>query len=111
MASQQSVVDYLVEQIADAGDVSARKMFGEYGVYCEGKIVALICDDQFFVKPTQAGRAFIGEVEEAPPYEGAKPSFLVPEERWDDHKWMGELVRLTADELPLLKKKVKKARS
>ena len=111
MASQQSIVDYLIEQIADAGDVSARKMFGEYGVYCEGKIVALVCDDQFFVKPTRAGRAFIGEVEEAPPYAGAKPSFLVSEERWDDRRWLGELVRRTADELPLPKKKVKKAKS
>ena len=110
MASRQSIVDYLAEQIADAGDVSARKMFGEYGVYCEGKIVALICDDRFFVKPTQAGRAFIGEVEEAPPYEGAKPGFLVSEERWHDRSWMGELVRITANELPLPKKKVKKAR-
>ena len=32
MASQQSTVDYILEQIAAAGDVSARKMFGTYSV-------------------------------------------------------------------------------
>ena len=110
MASEQSIVDYLIEQLASAGDVSARKMFGEYGVYCEGKLVALICDDQFFVKPTEAGRAFIGEVEEASPYKGAKPSFLVSEAHWDDREWLGELVRLTAAALPLPKPKAKKAK-
>lgn len=110
MASEQNIVDYLIEQIASAGDVSARKMFGEYGVYCDGKIVALVCNDQFFVKPTAAGRAFIGEVEEVPPYKGAKPSFLIFEEQWDNREWMAELVRLTTDELPMPKPKVKKAK-
>jgi TfoX/Sxy family transcriptional regulator of competence genes len=75
MASQQRTADYVVEQIAAAGSVSARKMFGEYGVYCDGKMVALICDDQLFVKPTKGGRTFLGKVREAPPYPGAKPSF------------------------------------
>jgi len=68
MASQQRTTDYIVEQIATAGSVSARKMFGEYGIYCDGKLVALVCDDQLFVKPTKAGRAHIGKVREAPPY-------------------------------------------
>lgn len=111
VSSRQSIVDYLIEQMADSGNVSARKLFGGNGVYCEAKVIALISDDQFFVRPTRAGRAFIGEVEEAPPYEGAKPCFLIAEERWDDPRWMGKLVRLTADELPLPKKKVTKANS
>jgi DNA transformation protein len=41
MASQQSCVDFILEQIAEAGVVSAKKMFGEYGIYCDEKIVAL----------------------------------------------------------------------
>src|SRR5260221_2064822 len=72
MGSRQSIVDYLVGQMATAGAVSARKMFGEYGVYCDGKMVALVCDDQLFVKPTASGRAHVGNVTEAPPYPGAK---------------------------------------
>lgn len=50
-------------------------MFGEYGVYADGKIFGLICDNKLFVKPTISGREFIGNVVEAPPYEGAKPGF------------------------------------
>lgn len=106
MASQQSTVDYLLEQIADAGDASARKMFGEYGIYCDGRIVALVCDDQFFLKPTAEGRAMLGaDVDEQPAYPGAKPSFRVSAERWDDAEWMADLVRVTTAALPLPKPK------
>ena len=56
MASQRSTIDYIVEQMGGPRLVSARKMFGEYGLFCDGKMVALVCDDQLFVKPTPAGR-------------------------------------------------------
>jgi TfoX/Sxy family transcriptional regulator of competence genes len=105
MSSLQTTVDFILEQISAAGNVSARKMFGEFGVYCDGKIVALICNDQLFVKPTSAGRAFLGEVVEAPPYEGAKPSLLIDNNRWDEAEWMTELIRVTAQDLPAPKAK------
>jgi TfoX/Sxy family transcriptional regulator of competence genes len=110
MASNQSVADFIIEQIENAGTVSARKMFGEYGVFCNGKTVALICNDQFFVKPTIAGRAYIGDVTEAAPYKGAKLYFLIDSDKWDDSDWLTQLIKITAAELPVPapKKKVKK---
>lgn len=111
MASQQSTVDYLLEQLASAGSVTARKMFGEYGVYCDGKIVALVCDDQFFLKPTPEGRALLGEaVDEQPAYSGAKPSFRIAGDRWDDAEWMAGAVRVTTAALPMPKPKAKKGK-
>lgn len=77
MASRQSTIDYILEQISSAGAVSARKMFGEYGIYCDGKIVALVCDNQLFVKPTTAGRGFVGTCNDVSPYPGAKPCLLI----------------------------------
>ena len=109
MASDQSFVDYIVEQIKGAGEVSARKMFGEYGVFSNGKIFALICDNKLFVKPTESGRAFIKDVVEAPPYEGAKPSFLI-EDKVEDREWLSELVIITLRELPEPKAKKKKVK-
>ena len=63
VASRQTTVDYIVEQAAGAGQVSARKMFGEYALYCGNRLVGLICNDQLFVKPTVEGRAFFGPTE------------------------------------------------
>ena len=105
MTSQQGTVEYIVEQAGAAGSVTARKMFGEYGLYCDGILVGLICDDQLFVKPTEAGRAFVGTVEEAPPYPGAKPSLLIEGDRWDDGAFLAALIRLTAANLPRPKPK------
>ncbi len=108
MASQQGVVDFIVDQLADAGDVSATKMFGEYGVYCGGKMVALVCDDQLFVKPTTGGRDLLKTVVEASPYPGAKPCFLVAADLLEDREALTELIKVTARELPLPVKKKKK---
>ena len=107
MASRQKTVDFILEQIADAGDVSARKMFGEYAIYCGRKVVALVCDDQLYVKPTKSGKAYIGKVKEAPAYPGAKPSFLISGDSWEDAEWLAELIKITAKELPLPKPKSK----
>ena len=108
MATRADTIAYLLDQLAGAGPVSARKMFGEYALYCDGRVVALVCDDDLYLKPTAAGRARLGAVEEAPPYPGAKPCFLIPGDRWDDGDWLSELFRRSAAELPLPKPKPKK---
>jgi TfoX/Sxy family transcriptional regulator of competence genes len=107
MASDQKFVDFVLEQIENAGEITAKKMFGEYGVYADGKIFGLICDNKLFIKPTNAGKTFIGAVVEAPPYEGAKPSFLI-EDQIEDRKWLSELIRISVKELPEPKPKKKK---
>lgn len=108
MASRQETVDYLVEQMSGAGKITARKMFGEYGVYCNGKIIALVCDDRLFIKPTEAGRRFLGDsVEEAPAYPGSKLYLHISGEKWDNADWLADLIRASLPELPEPKPKKK----
>lgn len=99
MATDISFMEFVADQIRGAGVITYRKMFGEYAVYCDGKVVALVCDNQLFVKPTAAGRNYVGDVELAPPYPGAKQHFHVSE-KLDDPEWLSELIRITAEELP-----------
>ena len=107
MSSDIDFVDFIVEQIENAGIITYRKMFGEYAIYSDGKVIALICDNQLFVKPTEGGKSFIGNVKEAPPYPGAKMSFLINDEI-DNREWISQLIRITAKELPNPKSKKKK---
>ncbi len=107
MASDQDFVDFVMDQIKNAGEITAKKMFGEYGIYADGKLFALICDNKLFIKPTVSGREFIGNVVEAAPYEGAKPSFLI-EEKIEDSNWLSELISISLKELPAPKPKKKK---
>jgi hypothetical protein len=123
MGSRQTTVDFILEQIATAGTVNVRKMFGEYAVYCDSKVVGLICDDQLFIKPTEAGRGFAAGCNgggfaagcngrglaagcnEGYPYPGAKPWLLISGDTWDDKDWLVRLIQLTAAALPMPKQK------
>ncbi len=110
MASNHEFVEYAVDQMDDAGQITAKKMFGEYGIYCDGTFFALICDNKLFIKPTGAGRNYIESLTEAPPYPGAKNYFLI-EEKLDDRDWLIGLVQCTVGELPPPKPKRKKTKS
>ena len=99
MASDQSFVDFVCEQMTDAGGISYRKMFGEYAIYHYGKMVALVCDNQLYVKPTPGGQKMADDMETGSPYPNAKPHFLITE-KLDDQQWLSALIMLTARELP-----------
>ena len=107
MASDASFVEFVVDQFDDDCGVTSKKMFGEYGLFSGGKMFALICDDQLFVKPTEGGRAHMGDVVEAPPYPGAKPIPRI-DDRLEDGEWLSELARITVRELPAPKRRGKK---
>ncbi len=108
MASSAQTAEFVMNQLAEAGVTDCKKMFGEYGIYLDGKVVAMICDDNLYVKPTEAGKQYIGEPEYAPPYPGAKDYFIISEDLWEDAPWLCELIRITAPEIaPPKKKKAK----
>ena len=109
MANDKAFVQYVVDQIDPSADMRYRAMFGGYTLYSHDKVVALICDNQLFIKPTEAGRALIGKPEEAPPYPGAKNCFLMGDEI-DDGEWLTKLIAVTEAELrkPKLRKKKKR---
>lgn len=105
MACRLAFVQYVCEQLRGAGEITCRPMFGEYGLYGDGKFFALICDDQLFFKPTPAvAQAF--SPPQAPPYDGAKPYFVV--EALDDADLCARMARMTLDALPFRPPKAKK---
>ncbi len=104
MTSDQTFVQFIAEQIEDASNITYRKMFGDYAVYCDGKVVALVCDNQLFIKPTAGGRLYIGEVSEAAPYPGARLHFLI-DDACEDREWISGLIKVTARELAVPKPK------
>ena len=83
MASNPDFVQYIADQCAGAGEITVKKMFGDYGIYCDGVIFGLICDNRFYLKPTEAGDV-------------------------DDRDYLSALVRETCNALPQPKPKKKK---
>ncbi|HUG39552.1 MAG TPA: TfoX/Sxy family protein [Longimicrobiales bacterium] len=108
MGSDLGFVQHVCDFVREVDDVSYKKMFGEYAVYVGAKVVALVCDNSLFVKPTEAGRSLLGSPIEAPPYPGSKPYFLV-DEHLDDSELLSSLFRVT--EADLAPPKAKKTRA
>ena len=98
MASSKDYLDFIMDQFSDLEEVTARKMMGEYIVYCNGKIVGGIYDDRFLVKPTKSARDMMPDAAEETPYEGAKKMLLV--DNVEDREFLGKLVEAVCAELP-----------
>jgi DNA transformation protein len=106
MATKQSTIDFLLDQLSGVVDVRARKMFGEYALYCNDKVVSLVCDDELFVKITEPGKKFLGGAyEEGFAYKGAKASMHISGDLLEDRQFLAELVRITEKALPRPKPK------
>jgi TfoX/Sxy family transcriptional regulator of competence genes len=99
MGSDLPFVQHVCDQLRGVGDVSYRKMFGEYAVYVRGRVVGLVCDNRLFVKPTEPGRALLGVPVEDSPYPGAKPHFVL-DEHLDDPALLAAVFLATDAALP-----------
>lgn len=100
MATDASFVDYVCDQAGLGRRLTFKRMFGEYALYVDGKVVAFACDNQVFVKPTPAGRALLPQAREGKPYPPAKPHLLMVDELEDRLLWQRVLLA-TADALPM----------
>ena len=98
--SSPDLVQYIVEQAAKAGEVRARKMFGDYALYCNNKVVGLICDNCLYLKPFPQLEPFLHEEDRQmrPPYDGAKPHYVITDV--DDADYVSMLVRTVAANIP-----------
>ncbi len=107
MASNAELVQFIAEQLAGAGEIRTRRMFGEYGLYLDGKYFAAVCDDRLLVKNTAVGRALFRQPVLAEPYPGGSEMLLV--EELEDREFLTALARATCDALPAPRAKRKKA--
>jgi TfoX/Sxy family transcriptional regulator of competence genes len=104
MATDQTFVDYVVEQVALGDRLTYKKMFGEFTLYVDNKIVAVACDNSLLVKPSAAAAEIAPGLPERAPYPGAKLC-LVADELLDDAELISSLMLGTAALMPMPKPK------
>ena len=110
MATDRIFVDYVTEQLGLGARLTHKKMFGEYALYLDDKVVAFACDNSLFLKPTEPGRAALPTVTPGKPYPEAK-DYYVLDEFLDDTPLLQRLLQVTADALPMPKPKKTAKRS
>lgn len=93
-------MEFLLDVLSQSGQVTARKMFGEYCLYYAGRPVGLVCDEQLFLKPGAAVERLLKDTSWGMPYPGARPHLQISPDDWDDRAWMNRLVRVAFESLP-----------
>lgn len=104
MATNQSFVDYVTEQLALGERLTHKRMFGEYALYVDGKIVAFAADNSLFVKPSAAAAKLAPTLPQRPVYPGSK-DYPVADELLDDAGLIRQLILETAALMPAPKPK------
>lgn len=103
MASDQSYLDYILDQLSGLEGVSYRAMMGEFIIYVNGKVVGGIYDNRFLIKPVKSSLQIMPDAPQEIPYPGAKEMLLVTDP--DDRALMEALLTAAAAELPEPKKR------
>ncbi len=103
MASDKEYLDFILDELSLAEDITYRKMMGEYIIYCKGKVVGGIYDNRFLIKQTKTSKAMMPEAELETPYEGAKEMLLADDT--ENREFLRELLLKMADELPMPKRR------
>ena len=107
MSTQKETVEFIIGKLGNPKRFSARAMFGEYALYADGKVVALVCDNQLYVKILPASEQ-LGEIcEKGPPYPGAKPHYIVEEDMLSTLDTLPHILLDISKSLPEKKKKTK----
>ena len=105
MSTQKDVIEFILEKLNEPKRFSARAMFGEYALYADGKVVALVCDDQLFVKILPASKDLEDICEKGAPFPGAKDYYLVEEDQLTKLQDLPGILLDIAKSLPAKKKK------
>ncbi len=103
MATSPEFMQFVYDQVkSDDHDITYKKMFGEYMLYCDGRAVLLICDDTVFVKQIPASLTVFEKYgicpETGTPYNGAKPHYILDIDNTDLAR---DMVRELARVLPV----------
>ena len=107
MACNADFVQFIVDQCSGAGEIAVKKMMGDYCIYCDGVLFGLICDNNLYIKQTDAGEAVLEEVILRPPYPSARDHFYIT--NVDDRDYLEDIIRATVLELMSGKSKAKRS--
>ena len=99
MATDRSYIDYVAEVVGLGARLTHRKMFGEYALYVDDKVVAFACDGSLFVKPSDAAARLAPDLPQGPPYPGAT-DYPIADELLDEPDALRRLLLETAAIMP-----------
>ena len=106
MSTSKDTIKFILQKLRNTSLFSTRAMFGEYALYADAKVVALVCNDLLYVKICPASSSLEDTCEKDSPYPGAKLHYVVDEEHLDGITTLPEILIAIAKSLPAKKVKI-----
>ncbi len=107
MSTTAGFIAHVLDLAGLGGRLTTRRMFGEYALYVDGKVVAFACDNRLYVKYAEPTRALTDPLPSGQAYPGSKP-YAVADELLDDAQGLRALLLETADAMPTPPPKAKR---
>ena len=105
MATSKEYIEFVCEQLDGIENVTYRKMFGEYMVYVNAKLLLIVCDNTVMVKKVPELADLMKDAPDGIPYEGAKAHYILDIE---NRELVRDVIAILEPITPLPKKRVKK---
>ena len=106
MSQAKELAEYIMDQLADLGDIRNIPMMGGYIFYYKERIFGGIYGSGFMVKDTNAARKYMPDCKAEAPYEGAKS--MIPVTILENREELQHMVFEMYEELPERTSKKKK---
>ena len=110
MATDRSFVEYVAEQAGLGARLSSKRMFGEYALYVDGKVVAFCADNSLFLKLVPETAHLLPDLPRQELFPGSKP-YALADELLDDPECLRALLLALERTLPEPKPKRGKTKS
>ncbi len=104
MATSLDFINYICEQLNGIGNITYKKMFGEYMIYLNSKPVIIVCDNVAFVKKLDIITEMMQNADVGFPYKGAKEHYILDIDNADFSKSVVTKIE-TVTPIPKSKKK------
>ena len=103
MGSRPETLAHVLDCLA-ALPLTHRRMMGEFVLYLDGKVVAVVGDDRLWLKPMPGALAVLPDCQRAAPFPGAK-DWIDADPALDEPDRLVAALRAIATELPVPKPK------
>ncbi len=110
MSTRRETTEFILSKFGHQDRFAVRAMFGEYALYADKKVVALICDDLLYVKIVPASAELESQCEKGEPYPGAKLHYIVEEDQLSKIEGLPRMLFSIAESIPAKKAPKKKAK-
>ena len=104
MSTDPQTIEIILE-LLEPLPLTSKRMFGEYAIYLDGKVVALVTDGVFSLKVCEVTDERLTPELLGEAYPGSKPCWRITTDLLEDREWATDLVQRTWQALPYPKPK------